>query len=123
ADSLGTLIDDFAIAGKNLSDLETIETGQLAEQFLASLEFVRFVFDKWPSILEAEGEMDASARTTALIDRQAQVLTEIYGDRPLVVAGSTGSMPATAKLIAAISDLPRGAVVLPGLDTSIDPET
>ncbi|WP_196260056.1 double-strand break repair protein AddB [Pelagibacterium limicola] len=119
ADSLATLIDDFAIAGKNLSDLGQIETGQLAAQFLANLEFVRFVFSRWPAILEAEGEMDASARTAALVRRQAQGLQEIYGDKPVIVAGSTGSMPATAELIAAIAALPNGAVVLPGVDTTL----
>src|SRR5690606_8285177 len=46
----------------------------------------------------------------------------LYGDRPVIAAGSTGSIPATAKLLAAIADLPRGAVLLPGLDTSFTPE-
>lgn len=120
ADSLGTLIDDFAFWGKDLSDLEKIETGQLAGQFLANLDFVRFIFSSWPAILEAEREMDASARMTALIARQADVLPQIHGGKPVIVAGSTGSMPATAKLIAAIAALPRGAVVLPGLDGTLD---
>ncbi|HAO39844.1 MAG TPA: double-strand break repair protein AddB, partial [Afipia sp.] len=35
-------------------------------------------------------------------------------------AGSTGSMPATAKFLHAIAQLPQGAVVLPGLDTDLD---
>lgn len=122
ADSLGTLIDDFAIAGKSLADLEAIETGQLAEQFLANIEFVRFIMAAWPQILDAEAEMDSSARTTALIIRQAEVLPQIFGDRPVIVAGSTGSMPATARLIAAIANLPNGAVILPGLDGTLEGE-
>ena len=40
--------------------------------------------------------------------------------RPVIAAGSTGSMPATATLIATIAQLPHGAVVLPGLDTDLD---
>ena len=39
---------------------------------------------------------------------------------PVIAAGSTGSMPATAKLLATIATLPHGAVVLPGLDTDLD---
>ncbi len=39
---------------------------------------------------------------------------------PVIVAGSTGSIPATAELISAIADLPNGAVVLPGLDRDLD---
>ena len=41
-------------------------------------------------------------------------------ERPVIAAGSTGSMPATAELIATIAKLPHGAVVLPGLDTDLD---
>ena len=41
-------------------------------------------------------------------------------DAPVIAAGSTGSMPATAELLATIAQLPHGAVVLPGLDTDLD---
>ena len=46
----------------------------------------------------------------------------MFGDRPVIAAGSTGSIPATADLLRAIAELPRGALVLPGLDTSLDAE-
>ncbi len=39
---------------------------------------------------------------------------------PVIAAGSTGSMPATAKLLATIARLPHGALVLPGLDLDLD---
>ena len=42
---------------------------------------------------------------------------------PVIAAGSTGSIPATAELIATIARLPHGAVVLPGLDTDLDEES
>ncbi|MGO8506710.1 hypothetical protein AB9F35_35990, partial [Rhizobium leguminosarum] len=41
---------------------------------------------------------------------------------PIILAGSTGSVPATADLIAAVAHLPEGVIVLPGLDLSM-PET
>ena len=41
---------------------------------------------------------------------------------PVIAAGSTGSVPATAALLAAIARLPNGAVVLPGLDQGLDAE-
>ena len=44
-------------------------------------------------------------------------------DGPVIAAGSTGSIPATAELIATIARLPHGAVVLPGLDTDLDDES
>ena len=39
---------------------------------------------------------------------------------PVIAAGSTGSVPATAALLAVIAGLPQGAVVLPGLDLAAD---
>ena len=41
----------------------------------------------------------------------------------MIAAGSTGSMPATAELIATIAKLPHGAVVLPGLDSDLDDDS
>ena len=40
----------------------------------------------------------------------------------MIAAGSTGSMPATAKFLQAVANHPQGAVVLPGLDTDLDDE-
>ncbi|HWJ89263.1 MAG TPA: double-strand break repair protein AddB [Pelagibacterium sp.] len=119
ADSLGTLIDDFTIARIDPATLMQIESDLLPAQWHEHLDFVKFVLDAWPSILAAEGEMEAAARTNFLLERKASSLAEIHGDRPVIVAGSTGSMPATADLIAAIANLPNGAVVLAGLDTNL----
>ena len=41
----------------------------------------------------------------------------------MIAAGSTGSIPATATLLATIARLPHGALVLPGLDTDLDDAT
>ena len=63
--------------------------------------------------------MDVAERRVALTRR----LAEGWAERPpadvMIAAGSTGSAPATADLLAAIARAPRGAVVLPGLDTDL----
>ncbi|WP_332712933.1 double-strand break repair protein AddB [Pelagibacterium mangrovi] len=123
ADSLGTLIDDFAIARLDPHSLMAIESDQLPAQWQDHLDFVRFVLEAWPSILAAEGEMEAAERTNVLLERKAGSLSTIHGERPVIVAGSTGSIPATADLIAAIARLDNGAVVLAGLDTHMGAET
>ena len=38
----------------------------------------------------------------------------------MIVAGVTGSIPATATLMRAVAGLPQGAIVLPGLDLDLD---
>ena len=42
---------------------------------------------------------------------------------PVIAAGSTGTVPATARLLKVIASLPNGAVVLPGLDYFLDDES
>jgi ATP-dependent helicase/nuclease subunit B len=42
---------------------------------------------------------------------------------PVIAAGSTGTVPATARLLQVIASLPNGAVVLPGLDLTLDDES
>lgn len=120
ADSLGTLIDDFTIAHKGIAALTAIDDAQLSAQWQANLEFVQVILDAWPAILDEQGEVDGAARTNMVLERQAAGVATLYGDKPVIVAGSTGSIPATADLIAAIADLPRGAIVLPGVDTGMD---
>ena len=58
-------------------------------------------------------------RRDLLIAAEARAARATH-DGPVIAAGSTGSMPATAKLLATIAQLPHGAVVLPGLDTDLD---
>src|SRR5436190_3884538 len=41
---------------------------------------------------------------------------------PVIAAGSTGSIPATADLLKAVALLDRGAVVLPALDKDLGPD-
>ena len=56
-----------------------------------------------------------------LIAAEAKRLATSAG--PVIAAGSTGSIPATATLLATIAKLPHGALVLPGLDTDLDDAT
>src|SRR5260370_31050043 len=66
--------------------------------------------------------MEPAARRDLLIEAEAKRLTA-HRDGPVIAAGSTGSMPATAKFLHAVSALSNGAVVLPGLDTDLDDDS
>ena len=54
-----------------------------------------------------------------LLRRLAETWRERPTDQVIIAAGSTGSAPAAADLLAAIAGAPRGCVVLPGLDKSL----
>lgn len=122
ANSLGTLIDDFTIEGVDPARLSDLVPEALAENWQRVLRFLGIALEAWPQMLAASGKIDAAAARNERLRRQAAALPLLHGARPVIAAGSTGSLPATADLLGAIADLPRGALVLPGLDTSFTPE-
>jgi ATP-dependent helicase/nuclease subunit B len=119
ADSLGALVDDLTIERVEAGALRAIAPENLAENWQQALRFLDIALTAWPAILAGEGRIDAVARHAARLAREAESVALRYGDRPVIIAGSTGSQAATAELIRAVARLPRGAVVLPGLDTTL----
>src|SRR5262249_55966344 len=84
-----------------------------------SLKFLKIAREAWPAILNERGAIEAAARRDRLIAAEAARLAAAT-DGPVIAAGSTGSIPATAALVSTIARLPRGAGVLPGPDTDLD---
>ena len=120
ADSLAELIDDTLIEQVSSDRLKNIAPENLADNWQATLDFLQIALDVWPQILNERGEIDTAELRNSQLARQSDAAPLIFGDRPVIAAGSTGSIPATANLLKAITQLPRGAIVLPGLDTSLD---
>jgi ATP-dependent helicase/nuclease subunit B len=122
ADSLGEVVDDLTIEAVDPARLRDLVPEGLAENWQQILGFLDVALNAWPKILEERGKIDAAAARNERLARQAAAADFIYGERPVIAAGSTGSIPATAALLKAIADLPRGVLVLPGLDTTFSPE-
>jgi ATP-dependent helicase/nuclease subunit B len=118
ADDLARLMDDMTTRQVGWEKLDELIPDDLDEYWQRSLQFLRFVHPRWRSILNEQGAIEAAERRDRLIEAEAARLAS--SQSPVIAAGSTGSMPATAKLLATIARLPHGAVVLPGLDTDLD---
>jgi ATP-dependent helicase/nuclease subunit B len=82
---------------------------------------LRIARKTWPEHLKEIGRIEPAERRDRLIEAEATRLTA-HHEGPVIAAGSTGSMPATAKFLTAVAGLKQGAVVLPGLDTDLDDE-
>ncbi len=119
AESLGDVIDDCIVENIPIADLRKIETGDKSGHWQTNLDFLHIALEAWPQILAERNQIDAADRRNQQLLRQADAARVIFGDRPVIAAGSTGSIPATAHLLQSIAALPRGGIVLPGLDTSL----
>jgi ATP-dependent helicase/nuclease subunit B len=122
ADDLARLIDDMITRGVPWDRLDELVPDDLDRYWQLTLEFLKIAREDWPKILAERGAVEPALRRDKLIKAEA-VRLAAHTDGPVIAAGSTGSMPATAELIATIAKLPHGAVVLPGLDTELDPES
>ncbi|MGX7707033.1 double-strand break repair protein AddB [Methylobacterium sp. Gmos1] len=121
AADLEGLMDTLTVEGLPWDDIAGAVEAEHSRYFSLTLDFVRIAAEHWPRILADRGVSDPTERGRALVLAEAARLARERPAGPVIVAGSTGSVPATARLIAAIANLPRGAVVLPGLDRDLDP--
>lgn len=123
ADALARLFDDFTVAGIELSRLAGLVPEEHDPYFELSLDFVRLARSGFSAHLAERGLVEPAARREALVRAEARRLHGLRAAAgPVIAAGSTGSLPATAQLLKAISRLPHGAVVLPGLDLVMEAE-
>jgi ATP-dependent helicase/nuclease subunit B len=119
AGDLARLMDDMVTRGVGWEALDGLVPDQLDKYWQHSLEFLQIARRAWPAHLAEIEKIEPAARRDRLIDAEARRLTA-HHEGPVIAAGSTGSMPATAKFLHAVATLPQGAVVLPGLDTDLD---
>ena len=119
AGDLARLMDDMVTRGVGWEALDGLVPDQLDKYWQYSLEFLQIARRAWPAHLAEIEKIEPAARRDRLIEAEARRLTA-HHEGPVIAAGSTGSMPATAKFLHAVATLRQGAVVLPGLDTDLD---
>ena len=120
ARELAGLIDQIHTERLEFSALAGLVPEDLAAHWQLTLEFLTVITEHWPRILAEEGCIDPARRR----DRLQAMLADLWRRRPpqdpVYAAGSTGSLPGTAELLEVVASLPRGQVVLPGLDTAME---
>ncbi len=123
AAELARLLDQVETEGLGFGGLEDLAPADYADHWQITLRFLAILTERWPAIEAALGCIGPAARRRRLLELQARAWAAAPPDRPIVAAGSTGSIPATAALLAVVARLPQGAVVLPGLDRACDEPT
>src|SRR6202790_2028039 len=104
AGDLARLMDDMVTRGVGWEALDGRVPDQLDQYWQHSLEFLKIARQGWPAHLKEIGKIEPAARRDRLIEAEAKRLTA-HQDGPVIAAGSTGSMPATAKFLHAVSAL------------------
>jgi ATP-dependent helicase/nuclease subunit B len=120
AAELAALIDEAERAEIDLARrLPEAADPAYAAHWAHTLTFLHIVTRSWPDWLAEQGLMNPAARLVALLDAQAAAWGTAPPVERVLAAGTTGGIPAVARLLRVVARLPKGAVVLPGLDTTM----
>jgi ATP-dependent helicase/nuclease subunit B len=122
AGELAQLLDQMATEGVGFEGLAELALDH-AEHWQRTVRFLEILSKVWPKMLAAEGALDPAVRRNRLLASETARLKRRPPREPVIAAGSTGSIPATAELLAAIARSPNGRVILPGLECDEDGET
>jgi ATP-dependent helicase/nuclease subunit B len=121
AAELAALMDEAERAGIDLADaLPSAADPAFAAHWARTLEFLHIVTRAWPDWLAEQGLMNPAARQVALLHAQAEAWERAPPEMRVLAAGMTGGIPAVARLLGAVALAPSGAVLLPGLDRTLD---
>ena len=122
AADLARLMDFVETEEIDFSSLDTLVPEDLASHWEATIQFLKIVTEHWPEYLADNGLVSPVTRRNLLMAQETARIAR-GAPYPVIAAGSTGTVPATARLLETIASLPNGAVVLPGLDLTLDDES
>jgi len=114
------LLDQFQAARLDMALLDTLVPEEHAAHWQETIDFIRIISEQWPTLLSERGVIDQGMRRNLMLENLTVLWRDSPPETPVVAAGSTGSLPATADLLTVIAKLPRGCVLLPGLDQNLD---
>ena len=120
ARELARFLDQVHTEGLSFEGLAELVPQDYAAHWQVTLDFLGIVTRHWPAILAEEGCLDPAERRNRVLGALAARWRAAPSPAPVIAAGSTGSIPATAELLTVIAGMPQGGVVLPGLDGELD---
>ncbi|HEY3813305.1 MAG TPA: double-strand break repair protein AddB [Caulobacteraceae bacterium] len=124
ADALGQFLDAVEIEEPVFREepitlaerVDQLVEGDFAHHWRRSAKFLAVATREWPKRLADLGLVDVATRRVKLLRLLGERWDHAPPKTPLIAAGSTGTTPAAADLLAIIARAPQGCVVLPGLD-------
>ena len=120
ARALADFLDQLQTADCDPSQLDDLTNGEHAHHWNLILKFLKVVTEEWPSVLDGQiKKSDPVIWRNAAIAARAEAW-QLYPPKGMVIiAGSSGSVPATQTLMRSVLSLDRGYLVLPGLDLGL----
>lgn len=125
--ALTALRDDLIleeIDAHNALQAAALVPASCAKHWHESVKFLRIITSSWPQLLKEQGLLELSAERVKNINKVAEKIKSLnksdniecsqITNSNIIIAGSTGSVKATARLMRVVLGLPKGQIILPG---------
>ncbi len=123
AADLAALMDEIERENVALTGLKDLVPDAYTAHWQKTVDFLKIVTDFWPAHLQDRGLTSPVGRRNQVILAEAARIATAPPGAPVIVAGITGSIPATVTLMRAVMAHPGGAIVLPALDQTLDEDS
>ena len=120
AGDLARVIDQMQVEQIPLSQLSTVDRGDLSAHWDSAFDLFRVLAHEWPEMLSRRGQMDPAERRNAMLAYVAETWRANPPTRPVIAAGIATTAPAIARLLRVVAGLPKGMVVFPHLDLTME---
>lgn len=116
AQNLLAVMDEVDQEQGDWQALDHVVPHELASHWQQTLEFLKIIRQYWPALEKACGWMSPWQRRNKLLEIVAESWQHTPPTGEIIVAGVNGALPAAAKLIRVLSQLPQGKIILPGYE-------
>lgn len=120
AQELGHLIDTAQLEDLDFSNLAHLVPEEYATHWQETLKFLEIITKNWPLILAERGVVDSSQHKKEALLKQALLWEQTQPQKHIIIAASTATYPSMQKLAKTIYLLPKGEIILYGLDKLLD---
>lgn len=122
AQELANLIDTVNNEDLSFDNLQNLVPSEYAAHWQETLKFLEIITRFWPEILQERNLIDPSLRRNLLLKAQSVYWAAVRPDKRIIIAGTSATYPAMRELVKTVMSLPRGEVILPGLDKNLSDE-
>ena len=120
AQEVCSLADQVQNEELSFQNLQKLVPEEYAAHWLETLDFLELITAEWPQFLKSKGLVDVALRRCQIMDLQCALWQKYPPQKRIVIAGTTATFPYMKRLVQVVLNLPRGEVVLSGLDKELD---
>lgn len=116
---LCSLLDEFYNRDLSFEALSNLVPADFSEQWQVTTDFLQIITHQWQDEKRKNGRLDAVERRNLLLKKLAEFWRKFPPHKPIIIAGTTATIPATQELIASALNAQNGYLLLFGLDSNL----